>query len=302
MTPHAASSEGAVVRRPPKEGRCDADRRHLRLEVRQHREDRPVNRSRAQCSRRRPGDEHVRGDAHRAARPAAPRWPHAEARGEPGPPRVRGRVASSPARCSSGPVRHPLPRRDLVDGLRRGTGREGRSQVRRRPRRRAGELLHRPQRPAGAPDARVGRDRAGRAVGGCRGGGRRREVEVMSRNHPMSKSTITRLFVGGILAFAVGLALVPAAVWAGISSNVALTVTLVVVGSLALIAGAVAVVVSWIGALFNTVKLDDKAWFASLVALTVFGMGVLAMVAYVLAGPDSTSQSRAGAGIVPAAP
>jgi hypothetical protein len=51
-------------------------------------------------------------------------------------------------------------------------------------------------------------------------------------------------------------------------------------------------VVSWIGALLNTWQLEDKTWFASLVGLTLFGLAVPAMVAYVIAGPDGTSHVR----------
>jgi len=40
----------------------------------------------------------------------------------------------------------------------------------------------------------------------------------MSRDHPMSKPTITRLFVGAIVAVAAGLVLVLAAVWAAVAS------------------------------------------------------------------------------------
>jgi hypothetical protein len=122
----------------------------------------------------------------------------------------------------------------------------------------------------------------------------------MSREHPMSKRTITWLFVGAIVAVTAGLGLVLAAVWAAVSSNVVLTVTLVVVGSLAMLAGAVAAVVSWVGALLNTAKLEDKTWFVSLVVLTLFGLAVVAMVAYVLAGPDGTRRGSAPAGIGPA--
>jgi hypothetical protein len=110
----------------------------------------------------------------------------------------------------------------------------------------------------------------------------------MSRIHPMSKSTITRLFVAALVAITVGAVLVLAAVWTAIASDVAVTVVLVVVGSMAMLAGTVAAVVSWIGALFNTWQLEDKTWFAALAALTVFGLAVPAMFAYVLAGPDGT--------------
>jgi hypothetical protein len=91
---------------------------------------------------------------------------------------------------------------------------------------------------------------------------------------------------------AAGAALVLAAIWTAIASDVAVTVILVVVGCLALIAGVAAAVVSWIGALLNTWQLEDKTWFASLVGLTLFGLAVPAMVAYVIAGPDGTSHVR----------
>ena len=122
----------------------------------------------------------------------------------------------------------------------------------------------------------------------------------MSREHPMSKRTITRLFVGATVAVSAGAVLVLAAVWAAVASNWIVTATLVVVGSLAMLAGAVAAVVSWIGALLNTAQLADKTWFVSLLVLGLFSAGVLAMVAYVVAGPDGTRQSQTRAGTRPA--
>jgi len=120
---------------------------------------------------------------------------------------------------------------------------------------------------------------------------------AMSRDHPMSKRTITRLFVGAIVAVAAGLVL--AALWAAVASDLVVTVTLAVVGSLAMLAGAVAGVVSWMG-LLNTAQLEDKTWFVSLLVLSLFGAGLLAMVAYVLAGPDGRRPGVSPAGIAPA--
>lgn len=124
----------------------------------------------------------------------------------------------------------------------------------------------------------------------------------MSRDHPMTKPAITRLFVGAIFALAAGLVLVLAAVWAAVASDVVVTVALVGVGSLAILAGVVAGVASWIGALFNTGQLEDKTWFASLLILGLFSAGVLAMVAYVLAGPDGTTPGVARVDIVQTLP
>jgi hypothetical protein len=72
---------------------------------------------------------------------------------------------------------------------------------------------------------------------------------------------------------------------------------LVVVGSLVILGGTVAAVLSWIGALLHTWQLEDKLWFASLLAAGVLGFGVVAMIAYVVAGPDGANQSAARRGI-----
>ena len=55
-----------------------------------------------------------------------------------------------------------------------------------------------------------------------------------------------------------------------------------------ILGGTIAAVVSWIAALLNTWQLEDKTWFASLLALGLLGFGVVAMIAYVVAGPDGT--------------
>ena len=70
---------------------------------------------------------------------------------------------------------------------------------------------------------------------------------------------------------------------------------LLITGSLAILGGTIAAVVSWIGALLNTWQLEDKVWFASLIALGLLGVGVVAMVAYVVAGPDGTKKTAAPA-------
>jgi len=46
--------------------------------------------------------------------------------------------------------------------------------------------------------------------------------------------------------------------------------------------------VAWIGALINTVAIDDKTWFVLLLVLGLLSFGLIAMIAYVIAGPDST--------------
>jgi hypothetical protein len=127
----------------------------------------------------------------------------------------------------------------------------------------------------------------------------------------MLKTTVTRLFLGGVLAVITGAILAIAAVWIAIANDVfvmngpdivglngsALAWTLLVVavaGSLAVIAGLVAGFVSWIGALLNTSQLDRKAWFVGLLLLGIFNLGFFAMLAYVVGGPDGTTGSLVG--------
>ena len=126
----------------------------------------------------------------------------------------------------------------------------------------------------------------------------------------MSKENVTRFFVGGIAAIGAGLVLGFAALWAALASDAIdlggsdvidvnggsgawTALGLVIVGSLAVLGGTVAAIVSWIAALLNTWQLEDKTWFASLLALGLLGVGVVAMIAYVVAGPDGTKQSVA---------
>jgi len=121
----------------------------------------------------------------------------------------------------------------------------------------------------------------------------------------MTKKGVTRLFVGAAVAVGAGLVLGFAALWAALASDAIdlggshvvdvnggsgawTSVGLVLVGSLLVAIGSVAAVVSWIGALLNTWQLEDKAWFGSLLGLGLLGFGVVAMVAYVAAGPDGT--------------
>jgi hypothetical protein len=130
----------------------------------------------------------------------------------------------------------------------------------------------------------------------------------------MSKKNVTRLFLGAIVAVGAGLVLGFAALWGALASDAIdvggsdvidvnggsgawTALGLVIVGSLAILGGTVVAVVSWIAALLNTWQLDDKMWFASLLALGLLGFGVIAMIAYVVAGPDGTKQGVAPPGI-----
>lgn len=130
----------------------------------------------------------------------------------------------------------------------------------------------------------------------------------------MSKKNVTRLFVGALVAVGAGVVLGLVALWAALASDAIefgggdvidvngasgawTALALLVVGSLAILGGSIAAVAAWIGALLNTWQLDDKTWFASLLALGLLGLGVVAMIAYVAAGPDGTQPSVARPGV-----
>ena len=129
----------------------------------------------------------------------------------------------------------------------------------------------------------------------------------------MSKATVTRLLIGSWIAVLAGAVLAVAAVWLAVANDVfvmagpditgirgsALAWSLLgfgLLGALALVVGLIGGIVSWIGALSNTWRLDSKAWFVGLLLLGIFNLGFFAMVAYVIAGPDGTSEAvRRGA-------
>jgi hypothetical protein len=134
----------------------------------------------------------------------------------------------------------------------------------------------------------------------------------------MSKTTITWVFIGGVVAIVAGAILSLATVLAAIAGGViivegsevvgvnggtlAWSLVGLVIGMVAIVSGSIATLAAWIGALLNTVQLDDKTWFVLLLVLGLFSFGFLAMIAYVVAGPDGTKQPVVASGIAPAGP
>jgi hypothetical protein len=119
----------------------------------------------------------------------------------------------------------------------------------------------------------------------------------------MYKSTVTRLFLGGLIAAASGVVVIIVAVSLAMANGVFVMegtrvvdieetglafglLGFTILGALAIVGGALAGLVSWIGALLNTWQLDSKAWFVGLLLLGIFNFGFFAMIAYVIAGPD----------------
>lgn len=122
----------------------------------------------------------------------------------------------------------------------------------------------------------------------------------------MSKSTVTRLFIGGVIAVAAGATLAVTAILLALANDVfvivgsdiidvrssALAWSLLgigIVGGIAILSGFAAGLVSWIGAMLNTWQLESRTWFAVLLLLGIFNLGFVAMIAYVIAGPDSAT-------------
>ena len=133
----------------------------------------------------------------------------------------------------------------------------------------------------------------------------------------MSKATVTKVFVGSVVAVIAGAVLAFAAVWIAYASGAFVMsgpdvigvqstpyawtiVGLGIVAALAMIAGFIGGLVSWIGALLNTAQLDDKTWFIVLLVLGLLSFGLVAMIAYVIAGPDGEKQMAARAFHAPA--
>jgi hypothetical protein len=127
----------------------------------------------------------------------------------------------------------------------------------------------------------------------------------------MSKHSVVRLFWASVISVFAGIVLAFAAAWlafasdafvmngpdvVGIKGNgwsLAMVIT-AGIALLAVVAGAVGGLVSWIGALLNTAQLTDKTWFVLLLVLGLFSFGLVAMIAYVIAGPDGTAGEAAG--------
>jgi hypothetical protein len=122
----------------------------------------------------------------------------------------------------------------------------------------------------------------------------------------MSKPTITRLFIGGLIAAGAGTILAISAVWLAIANDVFvmsgqdivgiqgsalawILIGLGIVGGLTVTGGLIGGLISWIGALLNTSQLESKTWFLALLVLGIFNFGFFAMIAYLIAGPDSSA-------------
>ena len=134
----------------------------------------------------------------------------------------------------------------------------------------------------------------------------------------MTKSNVVRTWLGGLIALAGGLVLMALSIglmlgYGGTFTQSSdgqvydfvpkldgffwTTVVGIVFGCLLAAIGGLVQLVAWIAAMINTFQLEDKTWFAvllagGLVGLVVGVVGFVAMVAYVIAGPDGTAVRR----------
>lgn len=134
----------------------------------------------------------------------------------------------------------------------------------------------------------------------------------------MTKSTITRTWIAGLIVIVAGLIVgglgvglmlayggtyTPAVSGSGydfvprIDGFFWTTIALMVAGFGAALIGGVLQLVAWIGALIGTYALADKTWFVVLLAGGLAGLafglvGFAVMVAYLIAGPDVTTGER----------
>lgn len=134
----------------------------------------------------------------------------------------------------------------------------------------------------------------------------------------MSKPTVTKVFLGSVIAVIAGVVLGFAAVWYAYLNDAFVMngpdvvgiqatpqawgmVGLAFIAGLAIVGGLIGGLVSWIGALLNTAQLEDKTWFILLLVLGVLSFGLVAMIAYVIGGPDGTVRKDAQMGAITAA-
>ena len=124
----------------------------------------------------------------------------------------------------------------------------------------------------------------------------------------MTKATVTKIFLAGVLAAIAGGIVVLVTGGIAYTNDVFVmngqdvvglrsgpfTWTLLgvgLVGALAMAAGAVAGLIAWIGALLNVSQLDSKVWFVVLLLLGLTNFGILGMIAYIIAGPDGSNRA-----------
>jgi hypothetical protein len=129
----------------------------------------------------------------------------------------------------------------------------------------------------------------------------------------MSKTTVSRLFIVAMVAVVSGWVIAIAAAVTALAGGAvviggddvvtvnggpfASALPALAIASALIVGGTLAALMSWLGALLNTARLEDKTWFVVLLVLGLWSFGFVAMFAYVFAGPDSTKPAAARSGM-----
>jgi hypothetical protein len=134
----------------------------------------------------------------------------------------------------------------------------------------------------------------------------------------MHKTMIRKLFVGSLIALAGGLVLLAVAGGLAVANSslvkngpdvTAIHATplgwvmigLAGVAILVLVAAAITQFVAWVGAVINTAQLEDKTWFIVLLVTGLLSFGFIAMIVYLIAGPEDPQPITAVPAITKAA-
>jgi hypothetical protein len=131
-------------------------------------------------------------------------------------------------------------------------------------------------------------------------------VKNRAKENVMTKSNVTKIFIGSLVAIVAGVFLIavgflialatgtfvmegPDVTGFQLSSSAPAAFGLAFIGVLGVIGGGIGQFVAWIGAVVNTSRLQDKTWFVVLLVLGLLSFGFIAMLVYILAGPDGTA-------------
>ena len=146
----------------------------------------------------------------------------------------------------------------------------------------------------------------------------------------MTKTTITKTWIGGLAIFAAGIVVAIIGVFLMLAYGGTFTqvvgstnqydfvpnmngffwvaIGLIVTGGLFALAGGIVQFVAWIGGLFNSFALPSKAWFGLLIVgglvsffFALAPVGFAVMLAYIIAAPDGTPYQLAVQPPAPAA-
>ena len=137
----------------------------------------------------------------------------------------------------------------------------------------------------------------------------------------MSKAAITKTWLGGMIAIALGF------IAGGVATGLMLAyggtfeaassgngydfvprldsffwtmVGIISVSGVVVLGGAIVQFAAWIGALVNSYQLHDKLWFVLMLVLGLIGFGLVMMIVYIIAAPDGYEEKAKSAAPPPA--